>query len=206
MRSRMRNGSVFTFGGNGTSGTVPTSFVYPGAVTSLGTYWAENATTTAGAASAAGDRRFVMSVGPFAMNPGERKSLTAVLLFAQGGSNIDSVQRLKLASQSVQNFFNSYPVVANDSEIPNTAQIESSYPNPFSTKANIPYTLQQEQSVVVKVYNILGQEVLVQEEGLKMAGKHVLEISLNNLPTGLYFSKILINGQLQKTVSMTFIQ
>lgn len=206
MRSRMRNGVSFTSGGNGTATTgTPTNFVYPGAITSPGTYWAENANTAAGGANTPSDRRFVISIGPFSMNPGERKSLTTALIFAQGGSNIDSVQRLKLASQSIQQFFNSYPVVATDSEIPNAAQIERSYPNPFSTKAYIPYTLQKEQSVAVKVYNVLGQEVWLKEVGLQMPGKHTLEISLDNLSTGLYFSKIFMNGQLQKTVSMTFI-
>lgn len=105
-RARIRDGSQFTIGGNGVGGTVPTSFVYPGAITSPGTFWSENC-SVAGTCTpiAPNDRRFVMTTGPFRILPGQTQSIVYGIVFAQGSNNIDSVAKLKLADRKAQRLF-----------------------------------------------------------------------------------------------------
>lgn len=105
-RARIRDGSQFTIGGAGVGGTVPTSFVYPGAITSPGTFWSENCSVSGTCTPIApNDRRFVMTTGPFRILPGQTQSIVYGIVFAQGSNNIDSVAKLKLADRKAQRLF-----------------------------------------------------------------------------------------------------
>ncbi|MCW8817154.1 MAG: T9SS type A sorting domain-containing protein, partial [Ignavibacteriaceae bacterium] len=72
------------------------------------------------------------------------------------------------------------------------------YPNPFNPSTTIKYSIPtviasgttQSQLVTLKVYDVLGNEVvtLVNEE--KLAGTYEVEFSAQNLPSGIYFYKL----------------
>jgi Secretion system C-terminal sorting domain len=209
LKALSNNGTPFRVGGSGFSDNpaMPTTkFVFPGAVTASGAYWAENANHPSGGINQADERWFIMSVGPFKINSGEAKNLSMAALFAQGVDHIDSVAKLKLASQSVQTFFNNYPTVANDAETPNQFSIQQNFPNPFRSQTTIPYTLTNAQNASFAVYNILGQEVVFLDEGYKMAGKHQISANLAHLPNGVYFAKVLLNGNPQETIRLSLLK
>ena len=54
--------------------------------------------------------------------------------------------------------------------IPQTFELEQNYPNPFSSETEIPYKLNEHSDVVIKIYNILGQEVRRFDVGLQRNG------------------------------------
>ncbi len=97
-----KDGSPFTFGGNGYGGTAPATFVYDGNPVT-GTGWTER---TAG--NLPGDRRFLQSAGPFKLLPGAVNNITYGMPWAQSpvkGGNLASIDLLKAADDKAQALF-----------------------------------------------------------------------------------------------------
>ncbi|HSR18171.1 MAG TPA: T9SS type A sorting domain-containing protein, partial [Ignavibacteriaceae bacterium] len=65
--------------------------------------------------------------------------------------------------------------------------LSQNYPNPFNSNTKINYRLLNSGLVTIKLFDLLGKEVatLVNEE--KTPGEYSVELSVNNLPTGVYF-------------------
>ncbi|MBX7205066.1 MAG: T9SS type A sorting domain-containing protein [Bacteroidia bacterium] len=64
----------------------------------------------------------------------------------------------------------------------------TAFPNPFRDELNISYKLPQEANVTITVFNMLGQQVRVLEQGnLKTAGTHRLLLNSSFLKEGIYF-------------------
>ncbi|HXG39290.1 MAG TPA: T9SS type A sorting domain-containing protein [Bacteroidota bacterium] len=51
------------------------------------------------------DRRFLLSTGPFDLEPGQSKEFIAAIILAQGADNINSVTALRLASDEIQSLY-----------------------------------------------------------------------------------------------------
>ena len=71
--------------------------------------------------------------------------------------------------------------------IPFEFVVEQNYPNPFNPTTTIKYQIPELSFVLLKVFNVLGNEVttLVNEE--KEAGSHQIEFDATTLPSGVYF-------------------
>jgi len=61
-------------------------------------------------------------------------------------------------------------VVKKEPIIPQTIGLAQNYPNPFSTETEIPYKLNKQLDVSIKIYNILGEEVKTFRIGLQTNG------------------------------------
>ncbi len=97
MRGFWSGGEPLTASGLGynTSGPV-TKFAYPGDPVA-GEYWSEVNIDGSGAANNPGDRRLVMTTGPFTLNPGEQQDIVFGLVYAQGSDALSSVDALRAA-------------------------------------------------------------------------------------------------------------
>ena len=75
-------------------------------------------------------------------------------------------------------------------EKPTDYHISNNYPNPFNPSTKIKYSLPQTSNVVIKVFDILGNEIetLVNEE--KQTGTYEITWYTENLPSGIYFYRI----------------
>ena len=64
------------------------------------------------------------------------------------------------------------------------------YPNPFNPATTIKYSIPELSFVTLKIYDVLGNEIvnLVNEE--KSTGNYEIELNGNELPSGIYFYKI----------------
>ncbi len=65
--------------------------------------------------------------------------------------------------------------------------LAQNYPNPFNPSTMIKYSLANEASVSLKVYNTLGVEVATVVNDNESAGEHQVSFFGDNLPTGTYF-------------------
>ncbi|MGB5847988.1 MAG: T9SS type A sorting domain-containing protein [Ignavibacteriaceae bacterium] len=77
--------------------------------------------------------------------------------------------------------------VQSSSELPEYFILEQNYPNPFNPTTKIRYSVPKSSNVVIKVFDILGNEIetLVNEE--KVTGTYELTWYASNLPSGVYF-------------------
>ncbi|HZW40366.1 MAG TPA: T9SS type A sorting domain-containing protein [Ignavibacteriaceae bacterium] len=68
--------------------------------------------------------------------------------------------------------------------------LEQNYPNPFNPSTKIKYTLPKQGLVIIKVYDVLGKEImnLVNEE--KPSGEYEVEFDGSSLSSGIYFYQI----------------
>ncbi|HEY6627265.1 MAG TPA: M14 family zinc carboxypeptidase [Ignavibacteriaceae bacterium] len=96
-------------------------------------------------------------------------------------------------------FFYTIPTnILNDAEPVYKFSLEQNYPNPFNPITKIKYTIpsviasgaKQSQLVILKVYDVLGNEVatLVNEE--KPAGSYEVNFNASQLSSGIYFYKL----------------
>ncbi len=74
---------------------------------------------------------------------------------------------------------------------PKTFSILQNYPNPFNPTTTIQYEVPHNALVMIKVYNVLGEEIatLVNEE--KAAGVYEVQFDGSKLPSGMYFYELI---------------
>jgi photosystem II stability/assembly factor-like uncharacterized protein len=69
-------------------------------------------------------------------------------------------------------------------------KLYSSFPNPFNSSTVIRYFIQENAMIVLKIFNVLGEEVDVLVDEYKTAGTFEVTWNANNLPSGIYFYKL----------------
>lgn len=88
---------------------------------------------------------------------------------------------------------NSYLGINNENFAANSLNV---YPNPFKSELNVQMELMKDSKVVIKLYNLLGDEVAVLANGMYEAGSLKLTYTKADLADsgGVYFLKIDVNG------------
>ncbi|MFC2135404.1 T9SS type A sorting domain-containing protein [Bacteroidota bacterium] len=75
-------------------------------------------------------------------------------------------------------------------EIPHQFSLMQNYPNPFNPSTTIRFGLPNAADVVIKVYNVLGQEIATLLNQPMNAGYHEIEFDASRLTSGLYIYRI----------------
>ncbi|MGD8780826.1 MAG: carbohydrate binding domain-containing protein [Ignavibacteria bacterium] len=76
------------------------------------------------------------------------------------------------------------------SSLPFEYNLTQNYPNPFNPSTKIEYSLQKPGIVTLKIYNILGQEVLSLVNEFKNAGNYKVDFNAGNLASGVYIYQL----------------
>jgi hypothetical protein len=94
-------------------------------------------------------------------------------------------------AQMMENF-SSYAAT----DVPDRFTLYQNYPNPFNPTTQIDFYLTEPSIVTLKIYNILGQEVatLANREDME-DGMQTLEFNASSLSSGVYFYRIIAEGQ-----------
>ena len=82
----------------------------------------------------------------------------------------------------------------NELEIPNIYALDQNYPNPFNPNTTIKYQLPRDGFVTLRVYDILGNEVISLVSEQKAAGKYEVNFDASQLASGIYIYKIQAGG------------
>lgn len=77
---------------------------------------------------------------------------------------------------------------------PNDFKISQNYPNPSNPKCKIDYEIPFESTVSIKVYDILGKEVMELVNEYKTPDFYTAEFNGSNLASGMYFYRIRAEG------------
>jgi hypothetical protein len=76
------------------------------------------------------------------------------------------------------------------SAVPEGFRLEQNYPNPFNPSTTIRYRLSGRLRVRLTVYNALGQQSAVLQNGEQDGGDHEVRFDGSNLPSGVYFYRM----------------
>ncbi len=68
--------------------------------------------------------------------------------------------------------------------------LKNNYPNPFNPSTIIEYSIPREEFVVMKVFNVMGQEVATLKNEIQRAGNYKIQFDAAELSSGIYFYKL----------------
>lgn len=86
---------------------------------------------------------------------------------------------------------------------PKEFNLAQNYPNPFNPSTTIDFTLAVDSRVALKVFDVLGQEVMTLINGNYSAGSHKVNFDASALNSGVYVYRIDATGVDGKTFSAT---
>ena len=94
--------------------------------------------------------------------------------------------------------------------LPATFSIQQNFPNPFNPSTTISYALPEASNIQLKVYDILGQEVVTlvcenQTAGYKFVQWNGLNATGNLVSSGVYFARIEA-GTFSQTIRMVYLR
>lgn len=85
----------------------------------------------------------------------------------------------------------------------------SNYPNPFKGNTTIEYTLPYEGKVSAKLYNHLGQQLVILVDATQSAGKYSINGNFGGLSPGIYIARLKLTGkttELSETVRLNILK
>ena len=184
LKTIWRDDSPLTKGGDGYGGNTITNFMYPGDP-SMSNEWSECVTP-----NVPGDRRMLISSGPFTFESGSIESLDFVVLWNRPSqwvacSSFDT--ELAILADSAENFYNEFidtqqaPDDTTTGIVDLRADLLNIFPNPASDAL---YFVSNELFESYTLYDLNGKKV--QSGILNLEGK----IDIRQLNRGLYFGVI----------------
>jgi len=84
--------------------------------------------------------------------------------------------------------------VEEEKVVPKVFNLEQNYPNPFNPSTSIRFALPVDAKVTVKLYDILGRELVELANNSFNAGIHTLNLNAVNFSSGIYFYSIEAKG------------
>jgi hypothetical protein len=76
-------------------------------------------------------------------------------------------------------------------------QLMQNYPNPFNPSTNIAYQIAKSGLVSLKVYDLLGREIVTLVNENKSPGTYTAQWNAAGMPSGMYFSRLESTGEQQ---------
>jgi hypothetical protein len=95
--------------------------------------------------------------------------------------------------------------VENQVDFPKEFNLYQNYPNPFNPATKISYQIRKLSFVTLKVYDVLGNEVITLVEKEKTAGEYEIEFDGSELTSDIYFYQ-LITGNYAETKKMVLLK
>ena len=207
LRGIWTNGQPFVEGGTGyfyapnwpaDLSVRPTRFIYSGDPRTQ-SYWTEfQRYPTSTTPNPPADLRLAVSAGPFNVRSGEHTEFLVALVLAHGSDYLDSVRKLKAIVRNIQTSSESYLVSGYQPEFEGPTfsnqqfvlAFGQNFPNPFSGRTTIRYSIPKSMHVRLSVFDILGKEVDVLIEATQEAGVYTRWFDGSHLPAGIYYARL----------------
>ncbi len=92
-----------------------------------------------------------------------------------------------------------------DVQTPSNFALIGNYPNPFNNSTIIKFRLADAGNIRLEIFNLLGQKIETLLSGTMSAGEHELVWNGNNVPSGIYFYR-LVAGEKSTVKKMALIK
>jgi len=103
---------------------------------------------------------------------------------------IDGKSFYRLKQIDYDGSFKIYNSVEVDYQTVKEYSLAQNYPNPFNPSTEINYTLAKSGNITLKVYNLLGSEIITLVDGYMEAGKYSIRFDGEDITSGVYFYTI----------------
>ena len=98
--------------------------------------------------------------------------------------NLDANNRQNLASPNIYQ---------SDLPVPTDYALDQNYPNPFNPSTTITYQLPKSGNVTLKIYDMLGKEVMTLVNEQKEMGRYSVQFNASSLASGMYVYQLRAN-------------
>ena len=104
----------------------------------------------------------------------------------------------ELAKVLAAYFITGITVVKPEPVVPSVFNLAQNYPDPFNPSTTIQFTVPSNGRAILKIFNLLGQEVATLFDGEATEGTyHQVQFNGSNLASGIYFSRLEFGGKMQ---------
>jgi hypothetical protein len=172
-----------------------------------------------------GGAGFVFFTGPFTLAPNDTQWTMIAVVPGLGTDRLNSITQMRIKAEILRSLpYDSlafgtvhYPITnVDDGEFtfyPDEFSLSQNYPNPFNPNTVIGYQLPVNGNVVLKIFDVIGNEVAVLVDEYKPAGEYEVEFNAEKLASrsgsaltsGVYFYQLRI-GYSEKSLGQSFIQ
>ncbi len=91
------------------------------------------------------------------------------------------------------------------SMVPEAFGLEQNYPNPFNPSTVINYQLPVNSHVMLKLYDLLGQEIKTLVDEMQDAGTKSVKLEASEFASGIYYYR-LVAGSFSETRKMLLVK
>ena len=128
--------------------------------------------------------------------------------FIQGNGSTTEPHKYQFSDVDVANGNYSYRIIQYDYDgsnkiiaesdvevlLPLEFSLDQNYPNPFNPKTIIGFSIPEQKHICLKVFDVLGREILTLLDEKKPAGKYQIIMDAKNLQSGVYFYRLETGG------------
>ncbi len=116
------------------------------------------------------------------------RSITGQPLFGNGSNSTTNIGSGFFYNPNTTGIITTVEEYKNN--IPSIYKLQQNYPNPFNPSTKINWQLPISSFVSLKVYDVLGNEVVILVNEEKPAGTYEVTWNATNLPSGVYFYRL----------------
>jgi hypothetical protein len=142
----------------------------------------------------------ILSTQKYTINPED--SVEVYFAMALG---TDEASMLESMAEAESKYTLITSVKRQDDVIPSVYSLEQNYPNPFNPSTKISFEIPSKETVTLKIFNVLGQEVTTLINNELDAGKYTLDFNASSLASGMYIYQITA-GNFHATKKMTLLK
>lgn len=151
-----------------------------------------------GIIASAGDRRILLSTGPFTMALGDTQEVIIALVAGLGADRLFSVQVMKHDAKwahtlAKANFeLTPEPETTAEESVPEFFRLAQNFPNPFNPGTTIRYDVPEQRHVRLIIYNMPGEKVKTLVDEVQQPGSYRITWDGSDsrgqpAPSGVYF-------------------
>jgi hypothetical protein len=148
------------------------------------------------------DIRNMVSIGRFALEAGKPIDIWVAYIVDSGTNALDAITVTRSHATNVQNYFeqnftNGLVNVENEIQPLTEFNLNQNYPNPFNPTTKISWQSPVSCHQSLKVYDVLGNEIVTLVDEYKPAGMYNVQFTMNNLTSGVYFYRLQAGSYIQ---------